>query len=225
MTCSLDYNYRLNSSHSLKVQQLHFNQKTKKERKRIVLHFSLSHTHPHKHTHPQCIPTWLPLCLLFTLWDEQILGCNFYFLLLPSASLITAIISVLSCGKLWQWWFRAFGACESVNVCAWGCVTNVAVCWALHALKVKLLIVYALPRLRIHTIANERTSACVTFLQVVPKAWRTFGRPDPLGTIYPYFKGQKKWTQSADEGEQTWLFTFAHIYCKTITLVVAPNLS
>lgn len=137
MTCSLDYNYRLNSSHSLKVQQLHFNQKTKKERKRIVLHFSLSHTPPHKHTHPQCIPTWLPLCLLFTLWDEQILGCNFYFLPLPSASLITAIISVLSCGKLWQWWFRAFGACESVNVCAWGCVTNVAVCWALHALIVR----------------------------------------------------------------------------------------
>lgn len=137
MTCSLDYNYRLNSSHSLKVQQLHFNQKTKKERKRIVLHFSLSHTHPHKHTHPQCIPTWLPLCLLFTLWDEQILGCNFYFLPLPSASLITAVISVLSCGKLWQWWFRAFGACESVNVCAWGCVTNVAVCWALHALIVR----------------------------------------------------------------------------------------
>jgi len=95
------------------------------------------------------------------LWDRQMLGCT-YFLSLSLLSLLSSL-----------WWFSAFGVCESERARR-SCVTNVAVCWASHAPY------RSLPRLRIHTITNERE--CVMLLQAVTPAWRSSGRSSPPGT-------------------------------------------
>lgn len=93
-----------------------------------VWHIFTAHTADH-------LPTWLPLCLPLhpgtnRYWCVPCLlpSCSLSFIL--DRSVISAIIAVVSCGEL-----TGFGV-VSMNVCAGRSVTNVAVCWASHALIV-----------------------------------------------------------------------------------------
>lgn len=158
LTCSLDYNQRLNSyrligklllrnnwicvnttyefpSMMMTRQNLHWPLAFNTFLKTIqCLSLSISHTH-RQNTCPLGYPS-----VSFTLWDKQILGCpppSSHLPVFLSLSLFISYRCYHRCGKLWQWWFSAFGVCESVNVHAGGCVTNVAVCWASHALIVR----------------------------------------------------------------------------------------
>lgn len=82
------------------------------------------------------------------------------------------------CGKLQQWWFRVFSACEAENVHAGGCVTNVAVCWASHGLIVR-------HRGCAYTQSLMRGTLCVggwCSCRGITPALRTWWSPDTLWT-------------------------------------------
>lgn len=86
------------------------------------------------YTRSEVITEWRPIQFSLLHWGEQISGCSLPSSLCESLSLPLYPLSMLS--FLCQWWVSDFGIYESANAHAGGSVTNVAVCWASHALIV-----------------------------------------------------------------------------------------